>query len=141
MPGGRESRLIGMLPNRATTKSSRPPDNAANPLANESLNRAPLSAAQLDKLALPTKHQRAYPPIVQKQDFANLDTSGIRVGTPAVTTRGLKEPEMVRVAALINRALEKPEDPAHLASVKAAVKELTQGFSIYRGLLDEVEAD
>ena len=67
-------------------------------------------------------------------------TSGIRVGTPAVTTRGLKEPEMVKVAALINKALEKPEDPAHLAHVKAEVAELTRGFPIYKGLLDEVEA-
>jgi glycine hydroxymethyltransferase len=68
-----------------------------------------------------------------------LVTSGVRIGTPAVTTRGLKEAEMVRVAALINTALEKPEDEAHLANVRAAVAELTKPFPLYKGLLSELD--
>ena len=69
-----------------------------------------------------------------------LVTSGIRVGTPAVTTRGMKEPEMVRIAALINKALEKADDAAHLSRVKSEVSELARQFPIYQGLLDEVES-
>ncbi len=66
-------------------------------------------------------------------------TSGIRVGTPAVTTRGMKEAEMVRVAALMNKALEKPEDEAHLAMVRGAVAELTKPFPLYKELMGELD--
>ena len=62
-------------------------------------------------------------------------TSGIRVGTPAVTTRGMKEPEMARIAELMGRALEKPDDAAHLASVKRDVAKLAASFPLYRDLL------
>jgi glycine hydroxymethyltransferase len=58
-------------------------------------------------------------------------TSGIRIGTPAVTTRGLGETEMHRVAELIDRALGKPEDGAHLAAVKDDVKRLVEAFPLY----------
>jgi len=57
--------------------------------------------------------------------------SGIRVGTPAVTTRGLKEPEMDRIAALFARALAAPEDDASLAAVKADVEALCAEFPLY----------
>src|SRR6188508_1874661 len=50
--------------------------------------------------------------------------SGIRVGTPAVTTRGLREPEMDRVASLFARALASPDDATALAAVKADVEAL-----------------
>ena len=62
-------------------------------------------------------------------------TSGVRLGTPAVTTRGMKEPEMARIADLIERALAKPEDDAHLASVKKQVQELAHAFPMYAELL------
>ncbi len=58
-------------------------------------------------------------------------TSGIRIGTPAVTTRGLGETEMHRVAELIDRALGKPEDGAQLAAVKDDVKRLVEAFPLY----------
>jgi glycine hydroxymethyltransferase len=57
--------------------------------------------------------------------------SGIRVGTPAVTTRGLREPEMDRVASLFARALAAPDDAAALAAVKADVETLCAEFPLY----------
>jgi glycine hydroxymethyltransferase len=63
-------------------------------------------------------------------------TSGIRVGTPAVTTRGMKEAEMQRIAELMASALEKPEDAAHLAAIKRDVATLTKSFPLYRDLID-----
>lgn len=58
-------------------------------------------------------------------------TSGIRIGTPAVTTRGMKEPEMERIAELINDVISAPEDTANYAKVKDAVRELTDRFPLY----------
>jgi len=57
-------------------------------------------------------------------------TSGIRLGTPALTTRGMGTAEMVRVAELIDRALTHP-DEATLGRVKAEVEELTSTFPLY----------
>jgi len=57
-------------------------------------------------------------------------TSGIRIGTPAVTTRGFTEPEMERVADMIDTVLTKQDD-ATLARVKAEVRELTAQFPLY----------
>jgi glycine hydroxymethyltransferase len=57
-------------------------------------------------------------------------TSGIRLGTPALTTRGMGTAEMVRVAELIDRALTHP-DEGTLARVKAEVEELTSVFPLY----------
>ncbi|MBX3118950.1 MAG: serine hydroxymethyltransferase [Fimbriimonadaceae bacterium] len=59
-------------------------------------------------------------------------TSGIRLGTPAVTTRGMKEPEMKRIAQLIGRTLRGHEDEAELAAVRGEVIELTKGFPIHQ---------
>jgi glycine hydroxymethyltransferase len=59
-------------------------------------------------------------------------TSGIRLGTPAVTTRGMKEPEMVEIAGLIAKALKSPEDVDVLAAVKAEVHKLTARFPIHQ---------
>lgn len=65
-------------------------------------------------------------------------TSGIRIGVPAVTTRGMKEGEMTRIGALIAKALEQPESAEHLAEVRAEVKTLTNDFPVYRDLLAEL---
>lgn len=59
-------------------------------------------------------------------------TSGIRLGTPAMTTRGFKE-EQVRVTAqLIADVLDKPHDEANLAAVREKVAALTRDFPVYR---------
>jgi glycine hydroxymethyltransferase len=58
-------------------------------------------------------------------------TSGLRIGTPALSTRGMKEPEMVLIAGMINRVLEKPSDEAIIKDTRAKVKELCEGFPIY----------
>jgi glycine hydroxymethyltransferase len=57
--------------------------------------------------------------------------SGIRVGTPAVTSRGMREDEMEMIGELITRALASPEDDAALASVKAEVEALCRKFPLY----------
>jgi glycine hydroxymethyltransferase len=58
-------------------------------------------------------------------------TSGIRIGTPAVTTRGMKEPEMAEIARLIDRVLSKLGDAATEAAVRGEVQELTARFPLY----------
>ena len=57
--------------------------------------------------------------------------SGIRLGTPAVTTRGMKEVEMDTIAEFITRALKTPEDDRALAMVRAEVEALCQKFPLY----------
>ncbi|MFN8021964.1 MAG: serine hydroxymethyltransferase [Acidimicrobiales bacterium] len=58
-------------------------------------------------------------------------TSGVRIGTPSVTTQGMKEPEMTQIAALIARALRHRTDAAELAAVKADVAALCGRFPAY----------
>ncbi len=60
-----------------------------------------------------------------------MDPSGIRLGTPALTTRGMKEPEMEIIAEMINRVILNFKDEAILAEVRAQVKELTAKFPLY----------
>ncbi|AFE08953.1 serine hydroxymethyltransferase [Corallococcus coralloides DSM 2259] len=62
-------------------------------------------------------------------------TSGVRVGTPAITTRGMREAEMAVVGRLIGQALDVAQDDAALARVKGQVKELAQGFPLYASRL------
>ena len=58
-------------------------------------------------------------------------TSGIRLGTPAVTTRGMKEPEMAQIAALIDRTLSSLGDGSVEAKVRDEVQALTSRFPLY----------
>jgi glycine hydroxymethyltransferase len=58
-------------------------------------------------------------------------TSGIRLGTPAMTTRGFREAEAVLTANLIADVLDNPRDPANIASVRERVNQLTKQFPVY----------
>ncbi len=70
-------------------------------------------------------------PFDQRSPFV---TSGIRVGTPAVTTRGMKENEMGIIAGFIDRAVSHFEDHNVLAEIKSEVKELCSKFPLYAEL-------
>ena len=59
-------------------------------------------------------------------------TSGVRLGTPAMTTRGFKEAEAEQTANLIADVLDNPRDVAHVAKVRERVNALTSAFPVYR---------
>ena len=61
-------------------------------------------------------------------------TSGIRIGTPAVTTRGMKESDMRLIAKLIDRVLKNPNDEENLINVKSEVVALCDNYPIYQGI-------
>ncbi|MFC2079144.1 serine hydroxymethyltransferase [Candidatus Bipolaricaulota bacterium] len=61
-------------------------------------------------------------------------TSGIRLGTPTVTTEGMREDEMRQIARLIHAALSHPEDIQTLERVRVQVRELTRSFPLYGDL-------
>jgi glycine hydroxymethyltransferase len=61
-----------------------------------------------------------------------MNPSGIRIGTPAVTTRGMKEPEMRRIGGWIAEVLRNPQDEAAIARVRSGVLELAEQFPLYR---------
>jgi glycine hydroxymethyltransferase len=58
-------------------------------------------------------------------------TSGIRLGTPAITTRGFGEEESRMTAHFIADVLDKPQDTAHIAAVREQVAALTRRFPVY----------
>jgi glycine hydroxymethyltransferase len=58
-------------------------------------------------------------------------TSGIRVGTPALTTRGMKEPEMTVIADFMHQALSAPKDQARLRKLEAQVRDLCRNFPLF----------
>ncbi len=61
-------------------------------------------------------------------------TSGIRIGTPAATTRGMKESEMERISDLIDQAITNFKDDSKLNNIKVEVKSLCSGFPLYSEL-------
>jgi glycine hydroxymethyltransferase len=64
-------------------------------------------------------------------------TSGIRMGTPALTTRGMKEPEMEKIAILIDKVISNLGDEDIYAEVKVEVLELCQDFPLYKERLEK----
>jgi glycine hydroxymethyltransferase len=68
---------------------------------------------------------------VPKETQSPFVTSGIRIGTPAVTTRGMTEGEMRRIADLIDRVVRAPEDQNVLNAVRGEVRELANAFPLY----------
>ena len=84
--------------------------------AEEALGRAGIT---VNKNAIPFDRN---PPMV---------ASGIRIGTPAVTTRGMREPEMDTIAELITRTLASPDDERVVSTVKAEVTRLCERFPLH----------
>jgi glycine hydroxymethyltransferase len=80
----------------------------------------------LDKAAI-TVNKNAVP----YDDKSALITSGIRIGTSAVTTRGMKESEMDQIAEMIDRVVTHSEDEKIISTVKEEVKKLTSQFPLY----------
>jgi glycine hydroxymethyltransferase len=83
------------------------------------------AAIALDKAAITVNKNTI--PFDTKSPFV---TSGIRVGTPAVTTRGMKEPEMEKIAGFIKRAVRHADNDAVLAQIHEEVLALTAEFPI-----------
>lgn len=69
--------------------------------------------------------------MVPFDDKSPFVTSGIRIGTPAVTTRGLKENDMTKIVELINRVITNFENEAEIKAVKAEVFEMMQGRPLF----------
>ena len=67
-------------------------------------------------------------PFDQESPFV---TSGIRLGTPALTTRGMGKAEMARIADIMDRAVQNREDQAALDGLRAESEELCKAFPLY----------
>ncbi|MBL7071996.1 MAG: serine hydroxymethyltransferase [Candidatus Omnitrophica bacterium] len=85
------------------------------------------AASALDKARI-TVNKNLIPFDKQKPAVA----SGIRLGTPAMTTRGMREGEMKLIAALIDKVLTDPQDAKTIGSVRKEVKDMLKSFPLYR---------
>jgi glycine hydroxymethyltransferase len=63
------------------------------------------------------------------------DPSGIRIGTPIASTRGMREPEMEIIADCLEKVLRSPRDEALLGSIRETIRELCRRFPVYNHLL------
>ena len=89
---------------------------------------SPLTMATGDQSFIEALCNKNTIPFDEKSPFV---TSGIRIGTPAVTTRGMQEPEMTAIADLIVSVLDRPEDEDFLSEVRSQVEALCQRFPLY----------
>jgi glycine hydroxymethyltransferase len=78
---------------------------------------------------------------VPKETQSPFVTSGIRIGTPAVTTRGMKEREMEQIAGFIDRVLRSADDASVAADITEEVRELTSHFPLYPNAFTSRGAD
>ena len=85
--------------------------------------------ALLDEVGITVNKNKV--PFDERSPFV---TSGIRIGTPAVTTRGMKESEMVKIGELITEVLQNPADETIKNSVKKEVKLLCSKFPLYENI-------
>ena len=94
------------------------PKGVTGKLAEESLEKAGITC---NKNAIPNDPEK---PFV---------TSGVRLGTPAITARGMKEDESVKIAEMIIKVLENVNDDEKIAEVRNEVLKLTEKFPLYKG--------
>ncbi|MDO4356081.1 MAG: serine hydroxymethyltransferase [Clostridia bacterium] len=94
------------------------------------LNGTNVTGKELERL-LGLAHITVNKNTIPKETQSPFVTSGVRIGTPAVTTRGMKEPEMVRIADLIADVIEGGE--AAVDSVRAKVLDICGDFPLYEG--------
>ncbi|MBY0518662.1 MAG: serine hydroxymethyltransferase, partial [Bacteriovoracaceae bacterium] len=102
-------------------------DNHLVLLKTDSVNMSGKEASELLEKVLITCNKNMVPGD-KRSPFV---TSGIRLGTPAVTTRGFKEDQTKTMALLISRALKNPSDAGILEKVKSDVRELCHSFPVY----------
>ena len=93
--------------------------NLTGKKAQETLDRAQIT---LNKNAVPF------------DDKSPFVTSGIRVGVPAITTRGMKESDMETIVAMIDKVLMKPDDESLVSNTKQQVREFMKQFPLYPDL-------
>jgi glycine hydroxymethyltransferase len=60
-----------------------------------------------------------------------LITSGVRIGTPALSSRGMKQDAMRQIAGFIDRVIQDPKSEENLAAVRAEARELAAGYPLY----------
>ena len=94
------------------------PKGVTGKLAEESLEKAGITC---NKNAIPNDPEKPF------------ITSGVRLGTPAITARGMKEDESVKIAEMIIKVLENINDDEKIAEVKNEVLKLTEKFPLYKG--------
>ena len=94
------------------------PKGVTGKLAEESLEKSGITC---NKNAIPNDPEKPF------------ITSGVRLGTPAITARGMKEDEAVKIAEMIIKVLENVNDAAKIAEVKNEVLKLTEKFPLYKG--------
>ena len=94
------------------------PKGVTGKLAEESLEKAGITC---NKNAIPNDPEKPF------------ITSGVRLGTPAITARGMKEDEAVKIAEMIIKVLENVNDDEKIAEVRNEVLRLTEKFPLYKG--------
>ena len=94
------------------------PKGVTGKLAEESLEKAGITC---NKNAIPNDPEKPF------------ITSGVRLGTPAITARGMKEDESVKIAKMIIKVLENVNDDEKIAEVRNEVLKLTEKFPLYKG--------
>ncbi len=92
------------------------------------------AAAALDRTGITVNKNLI--PYDKKSPFV---ASGVRIGTPAVTTRGMKEPQMKVIARLIDEVLSNPDDEKAASNVRREVKRLVNKFPLYKNLVKALE--
>ncbi len=85
------------------------------------------AAAALDRAAITANKN-----LIPFDKLSPAVTSGIRLGSPALTTRGMKEKEMKQIAAFIDRIISSPDNETVIKKVKNEVKKLVQDFPLYK---------